>query len=1053
MIISAGGVAWPTYALLDTGANTSAITDDLALKIQAPLKTINIRLGTFGQTSFAPREVASFRVSNLSETFEISVDNALVGNLLSTESEKPLRAADLTQFDHLKGIVFNELEDDTVGLLLDAKYAWAFMTGRVYAGENDEPLCIETKFGPAIIGPKFEKDVVVNNDLCTLDVQSDVLADDIRKIFRTDFISRESERFPAEMTHMSANDEWSLEQMNATLKFNKETGHYSVGLPWRLGREETAKLFKNINFYSTAQSRHEKLKKKFERNPELKHGSFMQMDEKLSKGFVRKIESTDAPDGSPVCYLPVHVALHPEKPGKFRLCLDAAAKTGPHFLNKWLLNGPDFLNRLVGILTRFRQKKFTLTGDIKDFFYQIEVDYPDRPALRFMWWTDETMVQTILLEALVHIFGGTSSPAVANFVLRHHANVIKDRFPLDVYWAIIRAFYVDDLLSSQDTVEETFALKENLEKALKEGGFTILKWRSNIPGISEKAETLTIPPSSSTPSQMTQSGNGDAEVADSIPAATDETAATSGLAAEVNNDANDGGRQTGLAAFMGPGSVPPPSSDDDEEAEHDLDAVSSLSNSWECDQLKELLQEAPEKVLGVGLDYDTDMLTVRVREKLFKSVKTKSEVLSFIASVYDPLGLVAPYILKGRQFFQLINETAISWKDEVPDDILKPFLKWKESVIHLRLIKIPRWTNPLGLRDCQSDLVIFCDASSVGYGYCAYVRRYLQGGSDRSSVSILFGKALVVPLNMMKNPTEHSISPGDSIPRLELNAARGAAECRDMLLRESGETYDNIYLFSDSLTVLGWLFNFEKRFKTYENFRVKAIRSLSELSEWRHVPTLLNPADLCSKGIESNDTKKWDFYHHGPEFLLSPLSEWPPVRPVNSPCPEVEIGAIFCGDSDSIISPAELLMVGATAGETEVVVDHHDDEPWPLKVSKKEDKWEKKIRLVAMVRKVLLTLRERVNRKKNNIAESRLRPRNEQKKKLFVVFSEEEKQKAEFLLISAIQNVNFEKETISLIKPGVFTPNALNEMKVKGSALSHLSPFLDSDNVIRVSGR
>ena len=1053
MIVSAGGVPCPTYALLDTGANTSAITDDLALKINAPLETINIQLNTFGQTSLAPREVASFKVSNLLETFEISVDNALVGNLLSTESERPSRAADLTQFEHLKDIVFNELEDDKVGLLLDAKYAKAFMTGRVYAGKDDEPLCIETKFGPAIMGPKFEENVVVNNDICTLDVQSDALADDMRKIFRTDFIMQESQRFPAEMTHMSANDEWSLEQLKETLKFNQDSGHYSTGLPWRLGREETAELFKTIDFYSTAHSRHEKLKKKFERNPWLKEGSFKQMDEKLSKGYVRKIESTDAPNGSPECYLPVHVALHPEKPLKFRLCLDAAAKTGPHFLNKWLLNGPDFLNKLIGILTRFRQKKYTLTGDIKDFFYQIEVDPADRPALRFLWWADQNMDQTILLEALVHIFGGTSSPAVANFVLRHHAEEIKDKYPLIVYEAIMRAFYVDDLISSQDTEEETFVLKENLEKALKEGGFTILKWQSNIPGISDDTETLTTPSSSSIPSQMAPSRSEDTKIADQSPAASGETAVKQAVAVGENHDVNGGRRQTGPATLPGLGSVPPTTPEDEEkETGRDLPEVSSLSNSWECELLKELLQEAPEKVLGVGYDYSSDMLNVRVREKQFKSVRTKSEVLSFIASVYDPLGIVSPYILKGRMYFQMINETDISWNDPVPEHILTPFLKWKDTIVHLRKIKIPRWTNPLGLADCQSDLIIFCDASSVGYGYCAYVRRALQGGSDRCSVSFLFGKAHVVPVNMMKNQTEHALSPGDSIPRLELNAARGAAECRDLLLRESGESYDNVFLFSDSLTVLGWLFNFEKRFKTYENFRVKAIRSLSQLSEWRHVPTQLNPADLCSKSIEANDTKKWEFYHNGPQFLLSPFSEWPPVRPVNSPCPEVTIGAISWEDPEEIISPAELLMVGATAEEANVAVDHHDDEPWPLKVSKREERWDKKIRKVAMVRRVLLTLKERVYRKKNNLTETRLRSK-EKRKTILFVFSEEEKQKAESLLVSAIQNVNFEKETVSLIKHGVFTPNALFEMKVKGSALSHLSPFLDSENVMRVSGR
>ena len=1062
VLVTAGGETWPTYALLDTGANCSAITDELCVKINAPMKTLNIKLGTFDQNSISKREVASFKVSNLTQSFQINVDNALVGTFLSTESEKPPRAANLKQYDHLKDLCFNELEDDTIGLLLDAKFAWAFMTGKVYTGENNQPIGVETKFGITVIGPKSDNDhsPIINNDICTLDVNPDVFTEEIRRLFRQDFISRESERFPAEMTHLSANDEWSSEQLNATLKYDEETSQYSVGLPWRLGRDKTAELFKNIDFYSTAKSRHEKLKRKLEKDPVLREGSFKQMEEKLAKGYIQKIDSLDADENSPVCYLPIHVALHPEKPGKFRLCMDGAARVGPHYLNKYLLNGPDFFNRLTSVLFRFRQKRFTLTGDIRDYFYQVRCDPKDQPALRCLWWSDETMTETITLQALSHIFGATSSPAVVNFVLRHHAENMREKYPENVHNAMTNQTYVDDLLASVDTKDEAIELKQNLKRAFAEGGFEITKWDSNIPELSEKDSSpisLSVSPSQASPERSAADENCSSSAEES----------RSPVEAMEIDAANGGGRQAGVDTACGlPSCQPTPPTDGTEqeqeeqqqEQENPIDMVSSLSNQWELDQIKEFLHEIPEKILGVGYDYHTDEMAVRVKEKHFRTVNTKREVLSWISSVYDPLGIVAPYILKGRQFFQLINETGISWNDKVPDEILIPFNKWKDLIVHLRQIRIPRWTNPLGLEDCKSDLIIFCDSSATGWGHCSYVKRYLQGGSDRSSVSLLIGKAHVVPLSMMRNPTENAIPHGDSIPRLELNAARGAAEMRDLILRESGESFDNVYLFSDSITVIGWLHNFEKRFKTYENFRIKAIRSLSKLSEWRHCPTHLNPADLCSKGIEANEFKKWQFYLNGPEFILSPTSQWPPVHPVNASVPldsAADIG-IVTGEIEEahLGSPAELLILGATEEEPEIVVDHHDDEPWPLKVSKRTDRWMKKIRLIAMVRRVILTLRDRVKNKKQNLTDSRLRPReNRPKSKLIVTFTNEEKDKAEFLLLSAIQSVHFEKETISLIKHGVFSPNAIKELKVKGSSLTHLSPFIDENNVIRYGGR
>ena len=55
----------------------------------------------------------------------------------------------------------------------------------------------------------------------------------------------------------------------------------------------------------------------------------------------------DALEASPVCYLPNHIVVRPDKPGKFRICQDAAACVNGHCLNKYLLSGPDVLNNLV----------------------------------------------------------------------------------------------------------------------------------------------------------------------------------------------------------------------------------------------------------------------------------------------------------------------------------------------------------------------------------------------------------------------------------------------------------------------------------------------------------------------------------------------------------------------------------------------------------------------------------------------------------------------------------------------------------------------------------
>ena len=94
------------------------------------------------------------------------------------------------------------------------------------------------------------------------------------------------------------------------------------------------------------------------------------------------------------------------------------------------------------------------------------------------------------------------------------------------------------------------------------------------------------------------------------------------------------------------------------------------------------------------------------------------------------------------------------------------------------MLKISRLTNPLGLSDSITEICIFCDASKMGYGLVIYMRKSVKGATDSSqiSVSFLLSKSHVVPSNMNLNPTKDAIPHGDSIPRLELTAAKAAAQ-------------------------------------------------------------------------------------------------------------------------------------------------------------------------------------------------------------------------------------------------------------------------------------
>ena len=276
-------------------------------------------------------------------------------------------------------------------------------------------------------------------------------------------------------------------------------------------------------------------------------------------------------------------------------------------------------------------------------------------------------------------------------------------------------------------------------------------------------------------------------------------------------------------------------------------------------------------------------------------------------------------------------------------------------------------------------------------------------------------------------------------------------------------------MFSDSMTTIVWIRDWRRKFKTYENFRLKRIRLLSRESEWRYVPTHENPADYSSKGLQATDTKKWLIFHNGPTFLLSPQDSWP-----QEPVPgekKAEKAAVKIIASLATICPLELTQENGTLEEPEIEYTT-EKTPWPLQATEKIEGWSLKIRRVGIITKTLLKLRESVQSRSNKSAEaphdsdqrynlrSNNKPRTEQKNKETneiahkkISLTLKEKEKAEVLIIKAIQAMHFHKEIITLLKLGVFTENCYEGLKNRDSKLIALSPFIDETGIMRVGGR
>ena len=140
---------------------------------------------------------------------------------------------------------------------------------------------------------------------------------------------------------------------------------------------------------------------------------------------------------------------------------------------------------------------------------------------------------------------------------------------------------------------------------------------------------------------------------------------------------------------------------------------SENSNQSELTYAKEVLNQGSNKTKIFGLEWNRGNDTPSVVTPTFRKNLTKRNILSELASVYDPTGLISPAQLIGKILYRGMCESRISWNESVPQTIKLKWEKWKTNIVNK--VEIPR-SLTLELEPITSvDLHIFGDASILVY--------------------------------------------------------------------------------------------------------------------------------------------------------------------------------------------------------------------------------------------------------------------------------------------------------------------------------------------------
>ncbi|XP_063911125.1 uncharacterized protein LOC135128161 [Zophobas morio] len=277
------------------------------------------------------------------------------------------------------------------------------------------------------------------------------------------------------------------------------------------------------------------------------------------------------------------------------------------------------------------------------------------------------------------------------------------------------------------------------------------------------------------------------------------------------------------------------------------------------------------KTLGLSWDCANDNL--KYDFKLQHPIKiTKRSVLSTIATVYDPIGILGPVLVSAKLILQKLWQLQSDWDDELPPELNKQFEHFLAELQHVNEIQIPRKV----VADYPYQKIQihgFSDASTKAYGAAVYIRT--TDISNSHTVKLLCSKTRVAPIKQI------------TLPRLELCAATLLAKLMSKVKNAMKINFDDCYLWSDSTIALSWIAASPNRWQTFVANRVSEIQTLTNNCKWRHVISNENPADIISRGMDPSELKSCDLWWHGPSFLTKDLNEWPvPKSVLNNNLPE-----------------------------------------------------------------------------------------------------------------------------------------------------------------------
>lgn len=345
MIIKRGSSEVRVLAFLDDGSEVTLIDFETANKMGACKNRVSVNLLGLNQTELGwVRGNAEFSIRGIAEDRFYPISNAFTVSNLSFPP-RSLSKSDLAMYPHLERLRdLQTFPQDIPKILIGQDNRHLLDVHKIVCGSPLEPAASYTLLGWVFHGVDTKGRKFGHCFNLTRAQESQTCDQDLHDLVKS-YFTLESLGVQKRLRVRKADDR-ALKILRDTTRF--ENGKWETGFLWK-----SDEIFLPDN-YSGAFKRLRSIETKLDKNRVFAEKYYREMDRLFAEGYAVQVDECDVPRDGSFWYIPHFGALHPNKLDKVRIVWDLAYRFNGVSLNDCLLAGPDLLNCLFSVLTRFR---------------------------------------------------------------------------------------------------------------------------------------------------------------------------------------------------------------------------------------------------------------------------------------------------------------------------------------------------------------------------------------------------------------------------------------------------------------------------------------------------------------------------------------------------------------------------------------------------------------------------------------------------------------------------------------------------------------------------